>query len=536
VKRVSKWIGILLALLILIVVSLPFLINVDQFRPTLQSDLTTALGREVSLGNLRLKILAGEVTADDLSVAEDPAFGKPAFLQAKSLHVGVELWPFLISRKLIVKDLTIDQPEIALVQSPTGDWNFSSLGSRSKGAPPSAAASPGSARMPLDLSVKLVRITNGRLSLRRTVGHWKPLALEQVDIQLQDFSATSQFPFSLSAQVHGGGTIHLDGKAGPINPADSAMTPVSVNLKVAQLDLAGSGMNDMAPDITGIAAMDGSGESDGVAMRLKAKLKAEKLKIAKNGAPATRPVEVDFSVQHDLRKHSGILHQGDIHIGSAIAHLTGTYAEQGESMVVNLRLSGPAMPVQELEGLLPALGVVLPAGTSLRGGSASAELSMEGPADRLVTNGSLALNNTKLVGFDLPKKMASIEKFAGIQASPDTEIQVLSANVRSAPEGTSAQNMKFVVPAIGELSGAGTVSPANELNFKMSAIVHTSGMLAVIGNKPIPFTVGGTALEPVFRPDIGAVVKEEVEGIGGDIGKAAGGLVDGLFGRKKKAQ
>jgi hypothetical protein len=61
-------------------------------------------------------------------------------------------------------------------------------------------------------------------------------------------------------------------------------------------------------------------------------------------------------------------------------------------------------------------------------------------------------------------------------------------------------------------------------------------MLAVIGNKPIPFTVGGTALEPVFKPDIGAVVKEEVKDIGGDIGKAAGGLVDGLFGRKKKAQ
>ena len=162
-------------------------------------------------------------------------------------------------------------------------------------------------------------------------------------------------------------------------------------------------------------------------------------------------MEVDFSVQHDLRKHSGIVHQGDIHIGSAVAHLTGTYAEQGESMVVNLKLSGPEMPVQELEGILPAVGVVLPAGTSLQGGSASAELSMEGPADRLVTTGSLALNNTRLVGFDLPKKMASIEKFAGIKAGPDTEIQVLSASLRSAPEGTSAQDMKLVVPAIGEL-------------------------------------------------------------------------------------
>ena len=532
-KRVAKWVGIVFAVLILIVISLPFLINVDQFRPTLQSDLSEALGREVVLGNLQLRILAGEVTADDLSVAEDPAFGKPAFLRAKSLHVGVELWPFLISRKLIVKDLTIDQPEIGLVQSPSGDWNFSSLGGRSRTARPPASSRAG-ARMPLDLSVKLVKVSNGRLSMRRTVGHWKPLELDQVSIELRDFSAASAFPFSLSAQVRGGGTIKLDGKAGPINPADSAMTPVSVSLKVVQLDLAGSGMNDVAPDVTGLASFDGSGESDGVTMRLKAKLKGEKLKLAKNGTPATRPVEVDFSVQHDLRKHSGVVHQGDIHIGSATAHLTGTYAEQGESMVVNLKLSGPDMPVQELEGLLPALGVVLHAGSSLQGRSASASLSMEGPADVRVTAGSRALIKTRLVGFDLPKKMASIEKLAGIKAGPDTEIETLSANLRSAPEGTSARDMKLVVPAIGELSGAGTVSAANELNFKMSAIVHTSGLLAVVGNKPIPFTVGGTSSNPVFTPDYGAVAKEEIKGLEGDVEKAAGGLLHGLLGGKKK--
>src|SRR5579862_7154551 len=382
----AKWIGILFAFLIVAIVSLPFLINVDEFRPTLQSDLSNALGREVKLGNLQLKILTGEVTADDLFVAEDPAFGKPAFLQAKSLHVGVRIWPFLISRKLIVTDLLIDQPEIALVQAPSGDWNFSSLGGKSKAAP----AQPSSARMPLDLSVQLVRVSNGHLSLSRTVGHWKPLALEQVNIELRDFSARSAFPFSLSAQVLGGGAITLDGKAGPINPTDSAMTPVNVRFKVSQLDLARSGMNDMAPDVTGMASLDGAGESDGVTMHLQAKLKAEKLKLAKNGTPATRPVEIDFSVRHDLRKHSGELHQGDIHIGGAVAPLTGTDAEKGESMVFNMKLSGPDMPVQELEGLLPALGIVRPAGTSLQGGSASANLSIEGPADHVVADGFLA--------------------------------------------------------------------------------------------------------------------------------------------------
>ncbi|HEV2201555.1 MAG TPA: AsmA family protein [Bryobacteraceae bacterium] len=529
-KRVAKWVGILFALLIVTVVSLPFVINVDQFRPTLQADLSNALGREVKLGDLQLKILKGEVTADDLSVAEDPAFGKPAFLKAKSLHVGVQIWPFLISRKLIVTDLLIDQPEIALAQAPSGDWNFSSLGGKSKAAP----AQPTSARMPLDLSVQLIKISNGHLSLSRTVGHWKPLALEQVNMELRDFSATSAFPFSLSAQIRGGGTIALDGKAGPINPVDSAMTPVSVNLKVAQLDLARSGMNDAAPDVTGLASFDGNGQSDGIAMHLRAKLRAEKLKLAKTGTPATRPVEVDVSVSHDLRKHSGILHQGDIHIGSATAHLTGTYAERGESMVLSLKLVGPDMSVPELEGLLPALGIVLPAGTSLQGGTASTNLSMEGQADRLVTAGSLALNNTRLVGFDLPEKMASIEKLAGIRASPDTEIQTLSANVRSAPEGMSAQDMMLVIPAIGELSGAGTVSPGNDLNFKMSALVHTSGLLSVVGNKPIPFTVGGTSSDPVFKPDYGAVAKEEIKSVEGDVGKAARGLLNGLLGRGKK--
>ena len=201
------------------------------------------------------------------------------------------------------------------------------------------------------------------------------------------------------------------------------MTPVNASLKVAQLDLAGSGMSDFAPDVAGLVSFEGTGSSDGLIMQVDGKLKAEKLKLAKKGTPATRPVEFDFAAQHDLRKHSGTLRQGDIHIGGAPAHLTGTYAEQGESVVLNLKLAGPNMPVPELETLLPALGVVLPAGSRLEGGTASVTLAMEGPADKLVTSGSLALNNTRLTGFDLPKKMAAIEKLAGIKGGPDTEIR-----------------------------------------------------------------------------------------------------------------
>src|SRR5215469_18506273 len=254
-RRVLKWIAIVLAMLVVAVISLPFLVDANRFKPTLESELSSALNREVKLGNLKLSLLAGEVAADDLSVAEDQAFGKPAFVHAHSLAVGAEIWPFLTSRRLVVTYLTIDQPEIELVQAPSGNWNFSSLGSKAQ----RSSAGPAPGRVPLNLSVQRVKITNGRVKLSRTLGHWKPLVLEQVNLELQDFSAATAFPFTLSARVAGGGAVQFNGKAGPINSTDSAMTPVTAALRVTQLDLLHSGLTDFAPNIAGVMSFDGDG-------------------------------------------------------------------------------------------------------------------------------------------------------------------------------------------------------------------------------------------------------------------------------------
>lgn len=65
----------------------------------------------------------------------------------------------------------------------------------------------------------------------------------------------------------------------------------------------------------------------------------------------------------------------------------------------------------------------------------------------------------------------------------------------------------------------------------MTAMVHASGLMSGIANRPIPFAVGGTCADPVFRPDLKAIVKEEVKG---EVGKAAEGVLKGLLGGKKK--
>jgi len=519
-KRLLKIAGIVIAALLLIAIALPFVIDANRFRPMLESRLSAALGREVRVGNLKLTILSGGVTADDLSIADDPAFSRTAFLEAKSLQAGVDLHALIFSRRVAVTSIAIDQPQIWLLQSPAGDWNFSALGAGSSAK--AAPAAPASAS-DLDLSVKLVKISNGRFTVGRIGTHLKPIVLENVNVQLSDFAVASSFPFSANMKVAGGGAIKLDGKAGPIDRSDVATTPASLTLHVDKLDLAGSGLNEIAPELAGLVSFDGSGQHGASGIELTGKLKVDKLKLSAKGRPARRTLELDFHVAHDLKKRSGRVHQGDIHFGSALTRLVGSYTPVGDSFALDMTVDGPPMPVQELEGLLSALGVVLPNGTSLQGGTAHVQATIQGPIDQLLVFGSVSMNDTKLVGFDLSNRMKGIEQLAGIKTSPDTEIQQLSGNVKMAPDGIETDTVSLVLPAIGNVSGAGTIDPNNTLNFQMIAAVQTSGLAAGLRDEPIPFTITGTCAEPVFHASIAGAVKGEMKG-----------LVKGLLGKKPK--
>ncbi len=537
--RIAKYVGLAIVLLLVIVIAIPFFIDANQFRPRLETALSDSLGRPVKVGKLSVALWSGGVTAEDLSIGDDPAYNRNPFLQAKSLQLSVELVPLIFSRKLNVTGLTIEQPSIVLLQSPTGAWNFSSLGGKPKASP---AGPPSSAKEPLALSAKLVRITGGHFALGQANSRTKPLALDNVNVEVRDFSAESAFPFSFSAQVAGGGRLSLDGRAGPIPANDAAMTPVTASLHVAQLDLARSGVVQPSTGIAGLVSLDAQGSSNGEVASLKGHLKGEKLKLVKSGSPAGRPVEFDFDVDHNLRKETGRLKRGDLHFGSAPASLTGTYDLRGDTALLNMVFSGPSMMVNELTQLLPAVDVVLPAGSSLQGGTAMAKLAFQGPVDRLVTSGSLGLNNTRLAGFDMGTKLKVIQALAGIRSGPNTDIQTLSADVRSSPGGTAIDNLQFIVPTIGQLSGAGTVSPAHDLDFKMRVTLHTSGtVMAALGQKgdtSAPFFIAGTSSNPTFRPDVKGIAQQKIQNLTGnsDLGKAAGGLLNNLFGGKKQTQ
>jgi AsmA protein len=535
-NRTVKIVAIVVGVLILLVIAIPFFIDANAFRPRLESELTAALGRQVKVGNLSLSLLSGSVGADDISIADDPEFNKSPFVQAKSLKVGVELIPLVFSKTLNVTNLTLNEPEISLVKADKSDkWNYSSLGGNNKSASaPSSTPNPqpppsGSGVNP-NLSVAKLNVNNGRLTVSRAGSSEKPHVYDKVNIEMSDFSFTSSFPFKVAAQLPGDGSLKIDGKAGPIDANDASKTPLDAKVTVQKMNLAQSGFIDPAAGISGIADFDGTVTSDGHEAKTNGTLKATNLQVVKKGSPAGRPVQLTYTVNFDLAKETGTIPQGEITMGKAVAHLTGTYDAHGQVTSVKLKIIGQNMPVDDLEAMLPALGVVLPPKSQLKGGVLNTAMNVEGPVDKLVTVGNVKMENTTLANFNLGSKMSAISALSGkTSTGNDTTIQNFSSNVRVAPDGTKADDINLTVPSIGVVTGAGVVSPANELAFKLSA--NLGGMGAV------PFTVQGTTSDPKFMPDVKGMASGLLKNALGGQGKPGQqnpvNTVMGLFNKKK---
>lgn len=541
-KRTLRIGGIALGVLILVLLILPLLINVNSFRPKVESEASTALGRQVTVGNLSLSILSGSVGADNIAIADDPAFSKSPFVTAKSLKIGVELIPLIFSKQLNVTDVTLDEPQIMLLKAANGKWNFSSLGGAS------APKQSGSGSAPASFSIAKLNVKDGKLLIGKSGSTVKAATYNDVNIKVTDFSLTSQFPFEFTADLPGGGDANISGKAGPINATDAAKTPLETAVKVRNLNIAASGMVDPASGIAGIADFDGTLNSNGSQAKAVGVLTGKHLKFSPKGTPAPRTVTIKHAVDLDLDRETGTITQGDIAAGSAQAHLTGSFQSRGDSEVVNLRLNAPNLPVDEVESLLPAMGVVLPSGSQLKGGTISADLGITGPLEQLVITGPVRLSNSQLANFDLGSKLAALQAFTGKSASSrDTTIQTASLNARVAPEGTRADNINLTVPAIGVITGAGTINPAGALAFKMQANLSggvagglTRAAAPGIGNGPIPFAIEGTTSNPKFVPDVGSMIGGLAAGQLGNLANGQGATpnkltqsLSGLLGHKK---
>jgi len=548
-NKTLKIVFIIVGVLIVLVLVAPFLIPVNQFRPAIEEKASAALGRKVELGNMSLSLISGSLSADNITIGDDPKFSSSPFLTAKSVKVGVEMLPLIFSKTLNVTGVTIDTPQVTLLHNGAGLWNYSSLGS-------SAAKSSSSSNSAADLSIKKFELKDGSIIVG-TTNSQKRDNYDHVDVTASDVSMTSKFPVTVAADLPSGGKFKLHGTVGPIDQADTSLTPLSAKLNVSSLNLALTGFLDPSLGLGGLLDLDSTLESKGGEAETKGTAKLSKALLIAGGSPAGVPLTVDFNTKYNLVKNAGVLEPSTLKIGSAAAHLGGTYESAGEATKVNIKLHGKDMPAKDLEAFLPALGINLPKGASLQGGTLNTDLNITGPTNRLVTNGTVGVYNTKLVGFDLGSKLSAISMLTGVKTGNDLNIEKLTTELHMAPDGLKADNFLAVLPPLGNLTGLGTIDSKNNLDFKMVANLATAaaapagaaggltsgaaggigGILSQVkgaaggckvGTTTVPFLIHGTASDPKFIPDVGGLAAGMLKSQLGCAGTSAAGTTKTL--------
>jgi hypothetical protein len=391
--------GAAIGVVLLLLVALPYLLNVNHYHAAIESAASSSLGRQVKIGHLHFSLFTRTLTADDISIAEDEAFSRSAFLHARSLAIGVEVLPLLFSHSLRVNSLTLVEPQMHLLRLASGKWNYASLGAREKSGttPP---LSPDSSTGLHSYSVRELKTDHGQVS----IGSVPPGAPEQsfadVSLVARDILSTSAFPVTIVLKASGGGKITLQGKAGPIEPYGKL-----------------------------------------------------------------------------------------------------------EHLVIHLKFHAQRVAVAGMEGLLQTLGIPLPPGASLRGGSLNADLAVDGPLGRLVTTGPVTFSDVDISGFNFATWVGGMASLGGIKNSSDTRIQSINCQVRIAPGGIWLDDLNVVIPDFGPITGAGTISASNDLNFHMQAELRAgNGPLGSVravaslgqGSSGIPFQIQGTTSHPIF--------------------------------------
>jgi len=534
-----------IALIFVVLLVLPFVVDADRFRPLVQEQAQQALQRQVNIGKLGFSVWSGAVVAHDLSIQDDPAFSRTPFVRASALKIGVEVWPFLISREVHVRSLELEDAEINLVRSASGKWNFDSLGAKPATPKPrsTAKAAPTASATPA-ISIARLEVSHGRITILQQDSHGRgtPHVYQEVNVQLHNFSSGSRSPFTVSAEAPGGGKLIVRGEAGPVDFGQVARTPLKANISVKGMDLAATGFLAADSPIAGVLDYEGKAQSDGKELHSEGQASIAGLRAVKGGMPSRIPVVVDYASDIDLNRHNGALKRGDVNFGKARAKLTGEFDSHGDSTAVNARLYGQNMPVDSVEGLLPAFGIVLPAGSKLQGGAVTADLKLQGPLDRLVITGPINMTNTRVQGFDLKSRMSAISALAGMPSASNLTIDTMNTKLRVAPEGIHAEGIELVLPSIGSMRGQGFIGRDNSLDFKMRAKLANGGGLAggvsqltTLGQSKgeIPFLIQGTTSNPVFAPDLGAAVSDTIKSPVNSV-QGVGGILGGLFGKKKK--
>ena len=527
--KVLAGIGVVVLLLIVLVLALPFLIDLNKYQDQYKPLIEDALNRKVQLQDIRLTMwprIGARVAG--LAVLDDPAFGSSPFTSLTSLDVGVKFMP-LLSGKVEVEEITLRDPVITVIKNKNGVLNVSTIGRTGVELPktPSRAPIP-STEGPLKilalLAVDRVSIVGGTLTYR-DLSAAKPTeyVLQDIKLLLQSirlgqtpslhFGALVQ-PFNLP--------VTLDGTFGPLKETTDID---AINLQLA--------LGKTVFTITGSTA----GHDAKVNVNSPV-INTANFPIA---LPLKKPVELkSFEISTAVKGQ-------DAHLSNLSFQLfDGQVKAQGS--LISGSDSPPFTGKATIQGLQlgPALDALAATQVSISG-TAGADLALQGRGfsmpdltKTLEGTSHVAVKDGKIEGVNLLQEAISILKVAGISLdnAKATAFSTIETDL-AIKEGIINVQRLLMDSHDFQATGEGTVGFDQTLNLKVTLNLSQVLSQKLAGSSPaarlamaggrlnVPLLITGTVQAPSYGLDSKALTGRVQEQVKEKVKEAIGDLLKG---------
>jgi len=161
--------------------------GVYRLRSRIAGSIGSALGRVVTIDNVRLRLLPRPgFDLEGLVISDDPAFSAEPMIRAQEVSAAIR-FRSLLRGHLEIATLSATEPSVNLVRNSEGRWNLASLLERSAQIPAAPTAKPASERRP---AFPYLEATNARVNFK--IGQIKKsYALMDADVALWQDSENS---------------------------------------------------------------------------------------------------------------------------------------------------------------------------------------------------------------------------------------------------------------------------------------------------------------------------------------------------------
>jgi len=239
-KNFLKWGAIIVGCLVVVIIAalliIPQFVDVQKYKPVLESKVVEATGRPFSVGDdLKLSLFpwAG-ISFSDLQLGNTAGFTEKEFVKVKSFEIRVKLFP-LISKEIQIKRFVLDEPQIVLVKNKNGRVNWEQPKQQQTGT---ASKKPVPADSPAGVGgLPISALTVGNFSVKNGSVLWIDYTtntrkeVKDISLILKDVSLDRPVQLKFSAELDKN-PLSLEGTVGPVGSGfEKGVIPLDLSLK-----------------------------------------------------------------------------------------------------------------------------------------------------------------------------------------------------------------------------------------------------------------------------------------------------------------